>query len=113
MTHRAAKTATRHGEALVGRAGELAALVSAVEHGPQVVFVHGIAGIGKSALLAAFAERARDRRIAVVRIDCASTEPTVRGFLMELGVAIGTEVATIEEAARRLGALGRVVVLAL
>lgn len=53
--------------------------------------MHGIAGIGKSTLLAAFAERLRERGITVVRIDCSSIEPTDRGFLAALRAAVGAE----------------------
>lgn len=53
--------------------------------------MHGIAGIGKSTLLAAFAERLRERGVTVVRIDCASIEPTERGFTAALRTAVGAE----------------------
>ena len=63
----------------VGRR-ERAVLLELVEQDrPLVVAVHGIAGIGKSALLAAFAEDARARGAAVVILDCATIEPTERG----------------------------------
>ena len=48
---------------LVGREVELGALVEGVDGETRVVCVHGIAGIGKSALLSAFLERARDGRV--------------------------------------------------
>jgi hypothetical protein len=113
MARRATETARVVGEHLVGRTDELATLLSAVEHGPQIVFVHGIAGIGKSALLAAFAERARAAGTVVVRLDCRAMEPSERGFLRGLGAALGAAVATTADAAERLGALGRRVALAL
>ena len=48
--------------AVVGRQAERAVLLELAERDrPLVVAVHGIAGIGKSALLAAFAEDARAR----------------------------------------------------
>ncbi len=98
----------------VGRTDELAVLLGALEpDGPPVVFVHGLAGIGKTSLLELFAARARARGAAVVRLDCRAIEPTARGFLHELGAAIGGEAATPEEAADRLGRLGGRVVLAL
>ena len=49
-----------------------------LDGGPQVVFVHGIAGIGKFTLLEAFAEQARSRGATVVRLDCRGVEPTDR-----------------------------------
>src|SRR5262249_2992038 len=43
--------AQRAREAFIGRSAELEVLLSVLDGGPQVVFVHGIAGIGKSTLL--------------------------------------------------------------
>jgi hypothetical protein len=101
-------------ETFVNRAEELAALLRALERdGPPVTHVHGIGGVGKSSLLEVFAAQARRRGVAVVRLDCRAIEPTERGFLHELGAAIGGDGATPEEAAERLGRLGDRVVLAL
>ena len=84
---------------IVGRAAEKAALLGTLEEGGQlVVFVHGIAGVGKSTLLEAFAGEARRRGATVVRIDCRSIEPTERGFLDGLGGAVGGAPASAEEA---------------
>jgi hypothetical protein len=99
---------------IVGRAAEKAALLATLEEGGQlVVFVHGIAGVGKSTLLEAFAGDARALGATVVRIDCGSIEPTERGFLEALGVAVGGAPASAEEAAERLARLGERVVLIL
>ena len=100
-------------ETFVGRAKELSILCSLLVDGPRVVFLHGIAGVGKSALLSVFAETARDRGVAVVPLDCRSIEPTERGFLQELDSAIGGPSKTSEEAAQRLRGLGEPVVLVL
>lgn len=100
-------------ETFVGRTNELAILLSALEDRSLVVFVHGIAGIGKSTLLAAFVEQARSRGATVLRLDCRAVEPSERGFLQELGAAIGGAFTTPEQAAERLGALGSRVVLSL
>jgi DNA-binding winged helix-turn-helix (wHTH) protein len=98
----------------VGRECELEALLGLFEQGGPLVFhVHGIAGIGKSSLLGAFASLARDRGAAVVRIDCRAVEPIARGFLAELSEALGQPLATIEDAAARLSSLGKLVVIAL
>ena len=106
--------AQRATEGFVGRAAELNALHCILERDqPVVVHVHGIGGIGKSSLLEAFAEVARASNAVVVRLDCRSIEPTERGFLHVLDAAIGGEAATLEEAAERLGSLGKCVVLAL
>ena len=110
--------------AVVGRQAERAVLLQLAEGDrPLVVAVHGIAGVGKSALLGAFAEDARARGAAVVSLDCGGIEPTERGFLAALDRAIGAlrappsggsrPAATVDEAAAALGGLGDRVVLAL
>ena len=99
---------------LVGRDDERAVLRQLMgEDGPIVVFVYGIAGVGKSALADAFAIEARDRGAAVLRLDCRAVEPTERGFLAALEAAIGGEFATAEAAAARLGTLADRVILVL
>jgi hypothetical protein len=99
---------------IVGRAAEKAALLGTLEEGGElVVFVHGIAGVGKSTLLEAFAGEARGLGATVVRIDCRSIEPTERGFLDGLGGAVGAALTSAEEAAVRLAQLGERVVLIL
>src|ERR1700748_3192659 len=110
--------------AVVGRQAARAGLLELAERDrPLVVAVHGIAGIGKSALLAAFAEDARAHGAAVVSLDCGGIEPTERGFLAALDRAIGTlraeppggtrPMATVAAAAAALGELGDRVVLVL
>src|SRR5580704_3805684 len=110
--------------AVVGRQAERAVLLDLAERDrPLVVAVHGIAGIGKSALLAAFAEDARAHGAAVVSLDCGGIEPTERGFLAALDRAIGAlraeppgrrrPMATVTEAAAALSGLGHRVVLVL
>ena len=70
---------------LVGRDDEMDVLRRLLgEDGPLVVFVHGIAGIGKSALVEAFGVEARAAGATVLRLDCRSIEPTERGFLAAL-----------------------------
>src|SRR5512146_2426109 len=102
--------------AVVGRQAERAVLLELAERDrPLVVAVHGIAGIGKSALLAAFAEDARDRGAVVVSLDCGGIEPTERGFFGALDRAIGAlrggppggsrPLATVADAAAALGEL--------
>ena len=99
---------------IVGRADERAALLQVLEEdGPLVVFVHGLAGVGKSTLLEAFAGEARGLGATVVQIDSRSIEPTARGFLNALGSAVGGTLATTESAAERLAQLGARVVVVL
>ena len=68
--------------AVVGRAQELGLLSRVLDAaGPRVFFVYGIAGIGKSSLLAKFRVICEEEGSHVVAIDCRSTEPTEQGFL--------------------------------
>jgi DNA-binding winged helix-turn-helix (wHTH) protein len=110
--------------AVVGRQAERAVLLDLAERDrPLVVAVHGIAGIGKSALLAAFAEDARAHGAAVIGLDCGAIEPTERGFLAVLAGAVAAlraepsgrtrPMATVAEAAAALSGLGDRVVLVL
>lgn len=100
--------------AFVGRSEELGALHGGLEaEGPLVLHIHGVAGIGKSALLGVFADEALQAGATVVSLDCRAIEPTRSGFLRELGAAIGGAAASEDEAAARLGELGERVVLAL
>ncbi len=46
-------------ETFVGRTVELEALAALLSNGPRVIFLHGIAGVGKSALLTVFADSFR------------------------------------------------------
>jgi len=104
--------AQRAAESFVGREKELATLLKCLdEDGPLVVHVHGIGGVGKTALLAAFAARASKEGATVIRLDCRVIEPTERGFLQDLGTAIGCELSSPEEAAERLEDLGGRVIL--
>ncbi|MBI2886521.1 MAG: winged helix-turn-helix domain-containing protein [Chloroflexi bacterium] len=106
--------AQRAADTFVGREAELEVLRQTLEpDGPLVVFVHGVAGIGKSSLLEAFSHQARPQGATVVRLDCRAIEPTERGFLRELCGAIGCDARTASEAAERLGDLGERIVLAL
>lgn len=74
----------------------------------RVLYLHGIAGIGKSALLAVFLERLRATGASVVYLDCRTVEPTERGWLAAAG-----QVDSVDALLRRLGELPQPVVLAL
>src|SRR5580698_9419186 len=98
----------------VGRAEELCWLHDILaDDGPVVVYLHGIAGIGKSRLLSAFVQAARAEGVTVVRLDCRGIEPTEAGLLNELATAIGGLIGSAEEIAARLGHVGTKVVVAL
>ncbi len=98
--------------ALMGRDRELYLLLGClVPGGPVVTFVHGIPGIGKSALLQAFVPRAREADVAVLQVDGRSVEPSERGFLEHLGRRLETDDASLEGIARRLAEVERTVAL--
>src|SRR4029078_13177238 len=81
---------------LVGREAEFGSLLSVLdEAGPVLVYVHGIAGVAKSALVSAFADRARSAGATVVLLDCRSIEPTDRGFIHSLASAIRSPAAPL------------------
>jgi hypothetical protein len=66
---------------LVGRERELASLQRVLEtSGPRIVFVDGLAGIGKSALLDAFSFMCEASGTETWRVDCAGIDPTESGF---------------------------------
>jgi hypothetical protein len=68
-----------------GRERELGLLSELMRHsGPRVIHVHGISGIGKSALIKDFATFWRSKRRAVLLIDGRMIEPTESGFLHEV-----------------------------
>ena len=97
---------------LVGRDHERAVLRQLLgDGGPLVVFIHGIAGVGKSALAEAFAVEARASGATVLRLDGRAIEPTERGFLTALEASTGGELVTGDDAAARLGSLGERVIL--
>jgi len=100
--------------AFAGRAREVEALLQLFEQGgPLALYVHGVAGIGKSSLLEVFAARVRATGGRVVRIDCRTVEPTVQGFLSELSDALGEPLLTVEEVAERLACFDEKIVIAL
>lgn len=98
----------------VGRAPEVAQLLQLLdEQGTPVLFVHGIAGIGKSSLQEAFARQAQALGAVVISLDCRAIKPSSHGFLHELCAAIGGAAVDVEHIALRLSGLGARVVLTL
>jgi len=81
--------ATKASENFIGRQEELAALLlSLTGAGPLVTWIHGIAGIGKSTLIAEFRARALALGAAIVTLDARFIEPTPIGFRHALGDAL-------------------------
>lgn len=103
----------RHAPRLVGRERERAGLLRLVRDDvPAAVFVHGLAGVGKSTLLAAFAADARESGAAVVSLDGRTIEPTERGFLDLLSRRLGREPGPLAQVVAALAAQAKRTVLA-
>lgn len=97
-----------------GRAREVEALLQLLAHGgPLALYVHGVAGIGKSSLLDVFAARVRAAGGRVVKVDCRTVEPTVHGFLTELSDALGEPLGTVDGAVERLSSFDERIVITL
>ena len=74
--------------AFVGRRAQVAAFDAALRgDGPQVLFVHGDGGIGKSTLLRELARRARGAGRMVVELDGRTVDATPSGIDRELAPA--------------------------
>src|ERR1700757_1445230 len=75
----------------VGRRAELKSLGGLLaDHGPRVLFLHGLAGAGKTTLLHRFARGAANRA-SVVTLDCRAIEPTENGFFTALARAANVD----------------------
>lgn len=100
--------------ALPGRDGERAARLDLVERDrPLFVTMHGIAGVGKSALVRAFARDARDLGASMLELDGRTIEPTAPGFLRALEGVLDRPLGSVQDAADALAAVPRRIVLVL
>ena len=97
----------------IGRIEEIGSLLEILaDEGPVAVHLHGIAGVGKSRLLCAFAGSARAAGACVIQLDCRGIEPTEAGFLCELASASGSVPGSAAEIAAHLGrASAKVIVI--
>lgn len=87
-----------------GRIRELAVLMRLVTDDQPLIFhLHGIPGIGKSALLSQFIQRARAVDADVLSLDCHLIEPTERGFWHALSGVFRQPVTNISDAAKLVG----------
>ncbi len=84
--------------AFAGREAELRCLADwAHSREPvAITWIHGLAGIGKTALWREFAARTRAN---VIALDCRFVEPTPEGFLLGLSSALHRPLAHVEAAA--------------
>jgi hypothetical protein len=74
----------------VGRQRELHQLAQCIEpDGAVVTFLHGIGGMGKSALLDVLQEHLQASGVRSVYLDARGCEPTPRGFWVALGHTLG------------------------
>ncbi|MFB9205775.1 ATP-binding protein [Nonomuraea spiralis] len=81
--------------AFVGRKAELAAFDEALHSGGRVLFVHGPGGIGKSALLRRYAQRAAEAGRNVMTLDGRLLDPSPAAFLAETGPMLADERAVL------------------
>jgi hypothetical protein len=80
--------------AFVGRKEELAAFDEAL-CGGGVLFVHGAGGVGKSALLSRFAQRAAEAERTVTMLDGRMLDPSPSAFMAETGSMLADERAVL------------------
>jgi hypothetical protein len=99
-------------DTFVGREAELATLVDSLEtSSSSVTFVHGLAGMGTSALLGAVAAQARSRGIHVVHLDCRLVQPTPTAVVEAIGEHSGSGATTRADLIDQLSRATRTVVL--
>ena len=97
-----------------GRERELELLSEAIrQSGPRVIHVHGISGIGKSALISKFAAIWRSKKRTVLLLDGRTTEPTESGFQHELSRQLRIGRPTLGNIVRVLSKRNRALVIAL
>src|SRR5580704_9711468 len=97
---------------LAGRDAELRLLRQVTAPGgPVVVYVHGPAGIGKTALVAALDACLEDAGVRRLHIAAGAVEPTPTAILTAFGKALGHETRTVAELAAVLGSIEDVTVV--
>jgi hypothetical protein len=98
--------------ALAGRDAELCLLRRVTAPGgPVVAYVHGPAGIGKTALISALDVSLEDEGIRRLHIAAGAVEPTPTAILTALGRALDHEARTIAEVAAALEGVAGVTVM--
>ena len=105
MTARTIADLIRQGrrDTLAGRDAELRLLRQVTAPGgPIVAYVHGPAGIGKTALISALDACLEDEGIRRLHVAAGAVEPTPTAILTALGRAIDQEARTVAELAKAL-----------
>jgi len=105
MTARTIADLIRQGrrDTLAGRDAELGLLRQVTAPGgPIVAYVHGPAGIGKTALISALDACLEDEGIRRLHVAAGAVEPTPTAILTALGRAIDQEARTVAELAKAL-----------
>ena len=98
--------------ALAGRDAELRLLCQVTASGgPVVVYVHGPAGIGKTALVAALDACLEDADVRRLHLAAGAVEPTPTAILTAFGRALGHETRTVAELAAALASVKGVTVV--
>ena len=97
---------------LAGRDAELRLLRQVTAPGgPVVVYVHGPAGIGKTALISALDACLEDEGVRRLHIAAGAVEPTPTAILTAFGRVLGHETRTVAELAAVLGSIKDVTVV--
>src|SRR5258708_18191598 len=97
-----------------GREREVGLLSEAMrQSGPRVIHVHGISGIGKSALISEFAAIWRSKKRTVLVLDGRTIEATESGFQHELSRQLRISRPTLGSIVRVLSKKNRALVIAL
>src|SRR5262245_44805662 len=99
-------------DTLAGRNAELRLLRQVTAPGgPVVAYVHGPAGIGKTALTSALDACLEDEGVRRLHIAAGAVEPTSTAILTALGRALDHEVRTLPELAAALTSIKNVTVV--
>jgi hypothetical protein len=102
----------RRRDSLAGRDAELRLLRQVTAPGgPVVVYIHGSAGIGKTALISALDVCLEDERVRRLHIAAGAVEPAPAAILTAFGKVLGHETRTVAELAAALGSTEDVTVV--
>jgi Transcriptional regulatory protein, C terminal len=99
-------------DTLAGRDAELRLLRQVTAPGgPVVIYVHGPAGIGKTALVSALDVSLADEGVRRLHIAAGAVEPTSTAIVAAFGTVLGHDTRTVAELAAVLGSIEGVTVV--